>query len=397
MAPTRTVHDRGPTARIEAFLRDVQPPTPFVVVDLDVVAEQYHRLRCALPMAGVFYAVKANPDPEVLRLLAALGSSFDVASRGEIDLVLSLGVGPERISYGNTVKRARDIAHAHAVGIRRFTVDAAEELHKVLSQAPGAEVVVRLFHTGAGADWPLSRKFGCEPAEAVDLLVEATRQGASRTGISFHVGSQQRSPEGWDDALAATAQVFAEARARGAQPDIVNLGGGFPGHYVDHVPAIASYGIAISASLRRWFGEQRIEVMAEPGRYLVADAGLLRTEVVLVSNRSVGDGKRWVYLDCGKFGGLAETMDEAIRYRLRTSHEGSATGPVVLAGPTCDSADVLYEKADYELPLALAAGDTVDVLSAGAYTTSYAAVGFNGFPPLAAYTIAASSLPEVLA
>ena len=125
--------------------------------------------------------------------------------------------------------------------------------------------------------------------------------------------------------------------------------------------------------------------MIEPGRYLVADAGVLRSEVVLVSRRSIEDQERWVYLDCGKFHGLAETMDEAIRYRLRTAYDGTgaATGPVAIAGPTCDSADVLYEKSAYELPLALAEGDMVDILSAGAYTTTYSSIGFNGFPPLA--------------
>jgi ornithine decarboxylase len=123
--------------------------------------------------------------------------------------------------------------------------------------------------------------------------------------------------------------------------------------------------------------------MVEPGRYLVADAGVLRSEVVLVSRRSTEDQERWVYLDVGKFHGLAETMDEAIRYRLRTAHDGGATGPVAIAGPTCDSADVLYEKSAYELPLALAEGDMVDLLAAGAYTTTYSSTGFNGFPPLA--------------
>ncbi len=387
MAPSRTRHERGVSPRIERFIRDVDPPTPYLVVDLDVVAEQYHRLTTALPMAGVFYAVKANPAPEILRLLADLGSSFDVASPGEIDQVLALGVSPRRLSYGNTIKRARDVAYAHSLGVRRYTVDALEELHKVLDHAPGAEICVRLFHECAGADWPLSRKFGCEAHEVVKLLAEATLGGATRTGVSFHVGSQQRSVHGWDEALAATARIFAEARALGADPSFVNLGGGFPAHYVDQVPAIASYGLAITASLHRWFGDELPEVMAEPGRYLVADAGVLRTEVILVSNRDVGNGKRWVYLDCGKFGGLAETMDEAIRYRLRTPHDGSPVGPVVLAGPTCDSADVLYEKTDYELPCALRAGDRIDILSAGAYTTTYSAVGFNGFPPLTAYVL----------
>jgi ornithine decarboxylase len=171
----------------------------------------------------------------------------------------------------------------------------------------------------------------------------------------------------------------------------LNLGGGFPGTYVDATPSIPSYGAAVSAALDRWFPAATtgadLELMIEPGRYLVADAGVLRTEVVLVSRRSPDDDERWVYLDCGKFHGLAETMDEAIRYRLRTAHDGTPSGRVVLAGPTCDSADVLYEKNAYELPLALSEGDMVDVLSAGAYTTTYSSVGFNGFPPLAEYTV----------
>jgi ornithine decarboxylase len=387
MAPTRTYHDRRAVSeRIERFIRDVDPPTPYLVIDHEVVVDQYLRLEAALPPARIFYAVKANPEPEILRVLAREGSCFDVASVGEIDACLAAGATVDRLSYGNTVKRARDIAYAHSLGIRRFTVDAIDEVHKVLANAPGAEVVVRLFHDGGGADWPLSRKFGCEPHEAVKLLAEATFAGASRTGISFHVGSQQRSPQAWDQAIAATAEVFAEARELGASPDIVNLGGGFPAHYVDQVPAIAVYGAAIMGSLQRHFGDALPEIMAEPGRYMVADAGLLRTEVVLVSDRSLSE-KRWVYLDCGKFGGLAETMDEAIRYRLRTAHDGGPTCPVVLAGPTCDSADVLYEKADYELPVALRDGDRLDILSTGAYTTTYSAVGFNGFPPLRAHVI----------
>ena len=153
------------------------------------------------------------------------------------------------------------------------------------------------------------------------------------------------------------------------------------------MPEIARYGDAVNAALQHWFPDGLAEVMIEPGRYLAADAGVLRSEVVLVSTRIVDDFERWVYLDCGKFHGLAETMDEAIRYRLRTDRDGDPTAPAVIAGPTCDSADVLYTKSGYELPVTLRDGDKVDILSAGAYTTTYSSVGFNGFPPLAEHFI----------
>ena len=210
-----------------------------------------------------------------------------------------------------------------------------------------------------------------------------------RCGVSFHVGSQQRDLDSWDNTLEVVAGVFAEARRRGGNPTFLNLGGGYPGTYREASPSMTAYGDAVNAALAKWFPEGLDEVMVEPGRYMVADAGVLRTEVVLVSRRSPEDFERWVYLDCGKFHGLAETMEEAIRYRLRTSRdaEGGPTGAVCIAGPTCDSADVLYEKSAYELPMALTDGDFVDVLSAGAYTTTYSSVGFNGFPPLKDYFV----------
>ncbi len=375
-----------PTAKIDRFLSDNRPPTPFVVVDVDVVGERYEQLAAALPAARIYYAVKANPARPILECLVALGSAFDVASPGEIDICLAAGVDPGDISYGNTIKKRRDISYATSCGVTRYTVDATEELAKVAELAPGSSICVRLFHDGGGADWPLSRKFGCEASDAVRLLLEATSAGMA-TGISFHVGSQQRDVGAWDDALERAAMVFARARDRGATPTFLNLGGGFPGTYVEGSPTIMSYGEAIAPAIARHFPDRLDEIMIEPGRYLVADAGVLRSEVVLVSRRSPHDRQRWVYLDCGKFHGLAETMDEAIRYRLRTAHDEAELGPVAIAGPTCDSADVLYEKTEYELPMALRDGDFVDVLSAGAYTTTYSSVGFNGFAPLAEHYI----------
>jgi ornithine decarboxylase len=368
--------------RIERFLAEERPATPCLVIDLEVVEERYLALTEALPGADVHYAVKANPSPGVLRRLAALGSRFDIASPAEIELCLAAGVDPSRISYGNTIKKRQDIAFAYAAGIRSFVVDSEEELGKVAAAAPGATVVVRILVSGDGADWPLSRKFGCEPDMAVDLLVEAGTLGLDAAGVSFHVGSQQRRPEMWDPALARAGAVLRQARAAGAPVRIVNIGGGFPARYSADVPEIGAYGTAISAAIARHLADLPVAVHCEPGRYVAGDAGVLRAEVVLVSRKAYGDEHRWVYLDVGRFGGLAETEGEAIRYPLVTSRDGGPVGPVILAGPTCDSVDVLYERARYELPLTLSEGDTVDILAAGAYTAAYASAGFNGFGPL---------------
>jgi ornithine decarboxylase len=384
-----------PTRKLEEFLRANEHmnvlETPFVVVDLDVVAERYDSLRTALPVADVFYAVKANPAPEILSMLVKRGSHFDVASPNEIDMCLVAGADPSVISFGNTIKKARHIADAYAKGVRLFAFDAEEELAKLIEHAPDATVFCRVLSDGEGADWPLSRKFGCETDEALRLLRIAAEAGM-KTGMSFHVGSQQRDLTAWDRSLAIVEHVALQLATEGHRLSLVNLGGGFPGVYQDNMPPIEAYGDAINTAIAERlgdiFGENMPRFLAEPGRYLVADAGVLRTEVVLVSRKHELDFKRWVYLDCGKFGGLAETMDEAIRYRLRTRYSGGPgqehvpSGPVTIAGPTCDSADVLYDKSDYELPLALTSGDKVDFMSAGAYTTTYSAVAFNGFAPL---------------
>jgi len=376
------------SAKVEQFLREQQPATPFVVIDLDLVEDRYHQLAEAIPGSVAYYAVKANPARPILERLASLGSSFDVASPGEIDMCLAAGIPADKISYGNTIKKRRDIAYAHSVGVTKYTVDSMEELEKVAAEAPGSSVCVRLRHDCGGADWPLSRKFGCEAPDVVRLLVASTELGM-RCGVSFHVGSQQRDLDSWDDTLERAAWAFAEARRLGGNPTFLNLGGGFPGTYREACPTIPAYGKAVRDALAKWFPEGLDEVMVEPGRYMVADAGMMRTEVVLVSRRSPEDFERWVYLDCGKFHGLAETMDEAIRYRLRTPYDGQDVpmGAVAIAGPTCDSADVLYEKSAYELPLALKEGDYIDILSTGAYTTTYSSVGFNGFPALQDYYV----------
>ncbi|GIK81551.1 MAG: type III PLP-dependent enzyme [Pseudorhodoplanes sp.] len=375
------------TDRIREFLRQRQDDGPCLVVDLDVVRDNYNAFAKALPDSRVFYAVKANPAPEVLRLLASLGSCFDTASVAEIEMVLAAGCTPDRISFGNTIKKERDIARAYAMGVRLFAVDCKAEVEKVARAAPEARVFCRILCDGAGAEWPLSRKFGCEPAMAADVLEHAHRLGLNAYGISFHVGSQQRNQHAWDRALAQAAAVFKECGERGINLSMVNLGGGFPTKYLKNVPTVKTYGTAIFRALRKHFGNRIPETIIEPGRGMVGNAGVIETEVVLVSKKSEEDEVRWVYLDIGKFGGLAETMDESIRYPIRTPRDGSETAPCILAGPTCDSADVLYEKEPYLLPVSLEIGDRLLIEGTGAYTSTYASVAFNGFPPLKTYHI----------
>jgi ornithine decarboxylase len=370
------------TARIRDFLRHRTDEGPCLVVDLDVVRDNYQAFARALPDTRVFYAVKANPAPEVLSLLASLGSCFDIASVSEIDLVLAAGATADRLSYGNTIKKERDIARAYALGVRLYAVDCLAEVEKVARAAPGSKVFCRFLFDCAGAEWPLSRKFGCEPVMAVEVLEHAQRLGLEPHGVSFHVGSQQRNQHAWDRALASAAAIFRECAERGINLAMVNLGGGFPTKYLKNIPTVKTYGTAIFRALRKHFGNAIPETIIEPGRGMVGNAGIIEAEVVLVSRKSNEDEVRWVYLDIGKFGGLAETMDESIRYPIRTPRDRDAMAPCVIAGPTCDSADVLYEKVPYQLPVSLEIGDKVLIEGTGAYTATYASVAFNGFAPL---------------
>jgi ornithine decarboxylase len=375
------------TERIHEFLRRREDDGPCLVVDLEVVRDNYRAFASALPDARVFYAVKANPSPEVLTLLTGLGSCFDTASIAEIESVLAAGAAPDRISYGNTIKRERDISRAFALGVRLFAVDCKAEVEKVARAAPGARVFCRFLFDCAGAEWPLSRKFGCDLQMAVDVLEHAHRLGLEAHGVSFHVGSQQRRTQAWDQALKSAATIFRACAERGIQLAMVNLGGGFPTRYLKEVPTVKAYGNSIFRALRKHFGNAIPETIIEPGRGMVGNAGIIEAEVVLVSKKSEADKLRWVYLDIGKFGGLAETIEESIRYPIRTARDGGEAGPCVLAGPTCDSMDVLYEKTPYELPISLEIGDKVLIEGTGAYTATYASVGFNGFAPLKAFHI----------
>jgi ornithine decarboxylase len=375
------------TNRIRDFLRRRRPASPCLVIDLDVVRENYESFRTFLPESEVFYAVKANPAPEVLTLLASLGSNFDCASVREIEMVLDNGVDADRISFGNTIKKEADIARACALGVSLFAVDCVEEVAKIARSAAGARVFCRILTDGYGAEWPLSRKFGCVPDMAIKVLKSAHELGLKAMGVSFHVGSQMTDADAWDSAIGEARRIFDAMSDIGVQLDLLNLGGGFPTRYLRDVPTTEVFGSCINAALTRHFGNMIPRTIIEPGRGMVGNSGIIRSEVVLISKKSDEDDFRWVFLDIGKFGGLAETMDEAIRYPIRTARDGDAKEKCVLAGPTCDSADVLYEREMYPLPLSLIVGDEVLIEGTGAYTTTYSAVAFNGFEPLRTYVI----------
>lgn len=355
---------------------------PVLVISRAAVARQYAALTQGLGRARIHYAVKANPAPEILAELTALGSCFDAASKAEIEACLAAGAAPGQISFGNTVKRPADIAFAHSVGITHFSADAGEELEKIAAHAPEAEICLRLLvEADTGADWPLSRKFGCTGEKALQLMGRAKTLGLKLAGLSFHVGSQTRDPQMWASTLDHAAEVWQAAEAAGHSLRLLNIGGGFPASYCDAGLPTEDYAARVMAQVEARFAHVP-QIMAEPGRGLVAEAGAIAAEVLLVSRKHDRDLHRWVYLDTGMFSGLAETMDEAIRYRITTGRDLEVKGPCILAGPSCDSADVLYEKQPYQLPLGLRAGDRVVIHSAGAYTSTYASVGFNGFPPL---------------
>lgn len=372
--------------RIKAFA-DTKD-TPFLVVDTATIDRQYDQLISNFNYADIFYAVKANPANEILSLLRDKGANFDIASVYELDKVLALGVGPERISFGNTIKKSRDIRYFYDKGVRMFATDAEVDLRHIAKAAPGSRVYVRILTEGTQtADWPLSRKFGCQSDMALDLLIMARDLGLEPYGISFHVGSQQRDIGTWDAAIAKVKVIFERLRDEdGIELKMINMGGGFPANYATKTNDLATYAEEITRYLHEDFGDELPRIILEPGRSLIANAGVLISEVVLISRKSRTGLNRWVYTDVGKFSGLIETMGEAIKFPVWTDKKGELE-EVVLAGPTCDSADIMYEDHKYPLPLNLSVEDRLYWFSTGAYTTSYSSVEFNGFPPLEAYYI----------
>ncbi|MEU6665322.1 type III PLP-dependent enzyme [Streptomyces sp. NPDC046727] len=364
-----------------------------IIYDLTGIEHQYDTLLSELPGTHIRFALKACPVDEVLRCLAERGSGFDAAGPAEIEQALRAGAHPDHIHYGNTVKSDHDIAEAHRLGVRTFATDSVEDVTAIAAHAPGARVFCRLATSGEGALWGLNRKFGCAPDDAVRVLATARAAGLVPAGLSVHVGSQQLTGEAWQQALDSLAEVLGALAGPGIVPDHVNLGGGLPAlGYLDR------HGNPLEPPLDKMFtvireGMERLSALTpaplgfvmEPGRHLVADHGAVRAHVSRLTRRRRPDGTDayWLYLSCGKFNGLYE-MDQ-VTHRLVFPGHLDATDHVdaVVAGPTCDSDDAYGGgRHPVRVPRALASGDPVWILAAGAYATSYTTQGFNGIRPL---------------
>ncbi len=367
--------------------------TPFLVVNLDIIENNYKEVVKNFPFAKVYYAVKANPAPEAIRLLNSLGTSFDVASKYELDLVLANGGTVDRISYGNTIKKREDIKYFYDKGCRFFVSDSEEDTRNIAEFAPGSDIFFRILLDGSkSADWPLSFKFGAEPDVIEDLIKLSKDLGLNPRGVSFHVGSQQRDINTWKVALSTVSRIFENMKNIGINLDLINMGGGFPANYITKTEALEEYSKQIKSFLREYFGENLPTIILEPGRSLFGNSGVLVTEVVLIEKKSKKTNDRWLYIDAGKFNGLVETMDESIHYPLYTDVKGKDSESFIIAGPTCDSMDVIYEKFRNPLPENIKIGDRIYWISTGAYTTSYCSVCFNGFPPIQAYFVSSKEI-----
>lgn len=364
-------------------------PTPFILINKEKVRQNFRELSRCFNYGKIYYAMKANPSTEILKLLKDEDSYFDCASKYEIEDLFSIGVKPERISFGNTIKKIEAIKFAYANGIREYVTDSELDLQNIAKYAPGSNINFRILVEGSlTAEWPLSRKFGCNPDVAYDLIIEAKKLGLNPKGISFHVGSQQHDIGVWNSAISKVKQIFDQiAQESDITLNRINLGGGFPATYRSRVNNIELYASEIKRFLDDYFGESTPEIWLEPGRGLVGDSGILVSEVILISRKSKTALNRWIYQDSGKFNGLIETLDECIKYPIFTSKENFPKEEAILAGPTCDSMDIMYENILFPLPKNLEVGDKLFWISTGAYTSSYASIRFNGFPPLETYMI----------
>ena len=343
---------------------------PFLIIDSHIIRQKTRRFMAALPRVRPHYAVKANPDRRVLKTLMEEGAGFEIASIAELDLLLELGVPVKEIFYSNPMKSRAYLEYAATEGVEWYVLDSVEELRKIVSVKSDAKMYLRIDTPNIGSDWPLAGKFGTHLADINAIIEEAAKIKADLAGVTFHVGSQCRNPQNWRVGIERALRVFADMREMGLNPRLLNIGGGYPVRHLKPIPAIEIIADVINEAIAELSDE--IQIIAEPGRYLVSDSAYFVCQVV---GTAIRNGNRWMYWDAGMFGGMIE-VTEGLTYEILTDRTGNCV-PWSIAGPTCDSVDILMH--DVMLPADIQEGDLIYIPNTGAYTTAYAS-NFNGFP-----------------
>jgi ornithine decarboxylase len=345
--------------------------SPLFVIDAERVRRQYRRLAAALPGVDLHYALKPLPHASVIATLDAEGSSFDLATNGEVELVRRLKIAPERCIHTHPIKRDSDIRTALAYGVSRFVIDNPDELRKFVKYRNRSSLLIRVSFSSPEARCDLSRKFGCEPQAVPDLYRLAAELRIKIDGLSFHVGSQAASPAMFGEAIARCSELIRVAEQMGHPLGILDIGGGFPVDYLQRCMPIEEFCAPIRVALQEL--APTVRVIAEPGRYISAPAAI---SVASVMGRALRDRRWWYYLDDGLYGSYSGQVYDHATYPVEALVPAAETYASVLAGPTCDSIDVINEH--LELPK-LDVGDLIVGRAMGAYTWASASE-FNFFP-----------------
>ena len=373
----KPLKSKSETQNIENLIRTMlrKHRSPFMLIKRCILEKQYERFRKCLPEVTPYYAIKANPNPGVIKTFVKLGASFDVASAAEMKQVLRLGASPSKIIFANTIKSNEDIEFARRRRVRLMTFDNEPELYKIAKNYPRARVLARIKVANEGSVVELSLKFGLDPDHAFFLLRKAKTLGLVPAGVSFHVGSQSKNVENYLQALEISANIFKESKENGLPLKIVDIGGGFPIQHFDNEIGINFERMAyqIRKQMKVLF-DRNVKFMAEPGRFLVGPAGILITQVI---GRTFRNNKNYYYLNDGIYADFSGMVFDHCKYEFKTLRRGQKFLSA-LAGPTCDSFDTLSTNEEIS---ELYVGDAVYVKNIGAYSCASATAGFNGFPP----------------
>ncbi|MFA4918461.1 MAG: type III PLP-dependent enzyme [Thermodesulfovibrionales bacterium] len=346
--------------------------TPFLLIDSEKVREKVALIGRHIKNAKLFYAVKANPDIKVIKFLNKLKTGFEIASEGELELLSSIGVEASRIISSNPVKSLKFLKLAASYGVDRFSFDSPDEVDKLMKYIPGCSVYIRLSVPNEGSEWPLSKKFGVELDNALELLLYAGKRGLKPAGITFHVGSQCTNVYSWNIALDKAKALWDMAEKKGLKLKLLNIGGGYPINYTKNVVGIEAIERNINTLIYERFPED-IDIYIEPGRAVVGDAGIFVSTVIGKAKR---EDQEWLYIDVGVFNGLMESVG-GIKYSyiVESNKQVRSRKLWTVAGPSCDSFDVIDKNVLLPEP---EVGNLILILSSGAYTISYASE-FNGF------------------